>query len=102
MTRSGTYKFETLNAAGGVCCGSNDPDAPRCARCETKPVNGHLRNAELRTPTPANPYTPPDPYEVALAKLRREQGLPPIAPCPFNSPTYDPHGPAPDPYAAGI
>jgi hypothetical protein len=60
------------------------------------------RAAQLRTAIPPHNYVPPDPYAPALVKLREEQGLPPAAPCPFNSPRYDPYGPAPSPYAAGI
>lgn len=115
MTKPGTYKFETLNTAGGVCCGNDNPDFPRCPRCVGKAVAP--RTASLRTAVPKQtvvrktpsdwrdhfgellrgygslqPESPADPYAPATGK----------APTPHDDPNYQPFGTPPDAYSLGL
>lgn len=93
MTERGTYKFETLDAAGNVCCGSDTPDSPRCPRCSGKAMNQLAPRPAVpsqpvvrKTPSEWRDHfgqllrgygsvqteTPPDPYGIGLRKGGRK------------------------------
>jgi hypothetical protein len=68
MSEPQTFTYEIRNAQGHICCAGNDPDFPRCPKCEGKAVT---QGRQLRTAV-YDRFNPPDGYAIALERLRKE------------------------------